>query len=50
MIRFCMGKVGRIVRTDKRRFDITWRLNVVASREKHLLQSPRVYALIQVQV
>lgn len=49
MIGLRMGEVRWIVCAHQRRNDIPWRLNVVASREKHLLQPPRVYALIQIQ-
>lgn len=49
MIGFRMEKVRWIVCAHQRRNDIPWRLNVVASREKHLLQPPRVYALIQIK-
>lgn len=49
LIGFRMDEVRWIVCTHQRRFDIPWRLNVVASSEKHLLQPPRVDALIQIQ-
>lgn len=49
LIGFRMCEVRWIVCAHQRRNDIPWRLNVVASHEKHLLQPSRVDALIQIQ-